>query len=504
MDLKQFKTYEDLPDCPEQLKQIILLFMIKTKVLEEQVSTLTRAKFGQKSEQTKPTEPTVEKQPRKPRNHNKDNYQHKGRNPFPEHLPIDVIEYDLNPEEKHCACCQGFLTKIGKEVTKQLDLVPQTIIVREHTKLKYACRKCGRTVKLASMPWQPIEKGAVGPALLAYIIVSKYQDGLPLYRIQRQLKRYGVELSRATLWGWVRQSANLLEVLCEKIKEEVVAGKIAFSDDTHLLMLEPRAGKAKTSTMWAHGRKAIEEKGALTVYEFTSGRHGKNPQEFFKDFRGIIQADLYQGYGKLFTRDENGNAKRKLAACWAHVRRKFVDVVRNDPTSIAQEMVTMINALYAIEKAARKEGITGEALRLERLEKSAPILMNIYAWLKEYQQETPPTMALGKAINYALKAWQALQTFLDNGYIEIDNNRAERAIKTVVIGRKNFLFVGSENGGKTAAILFSLVETCKQNDIDSLAYLTDVLKRLPNHPYQRVSELLPHHWKPPQKTVAAA
>lgn len=504
MDLKQFKTYKDLPNCPEELKQILLLFIARTEELEEQVSTLTRSKFGQKSEQTKPTELEAEKPPRRPRNRNKDNYQHKGRNQFPENLPVDVVEYDLKPEEKQCSCCQGFLTKIGKEVTRQLDLVPQTIIVREHTKLKYACRKCGRTVKLASMPWQPIEKGAVGPALLAYIIVSKYQDGLPLYRIQRQLQRYGVEVSRATLWGWVRQSANLLEVLCEKIKEEVVAGKIAFSDDTHLLMLEPGAGKAKTSTMWAHGRKAIEGQGALTVYEFTSGRHGKNPQEFFKGFMGTIQADLYQGYGKLFRPDENGNVQRKLAACWAHVRRKFVDVVRNDPTSIAQEMVTMINALYAIEKAARKVNITGEALRLERLEKSTPILQNICAWLKKYQQETPPTMALGKAINYALKAWQALQTFLDDGHIEIDNNRAERAIKTVVIGRKNFLFVGSENGGKTAAVLFSLVETCKQNDIDSLAYLTDVLKRLPNHPYQRVSELLPHHWKPPQKIEEAA
>ncbi len=475
-------------------------------VLREKVATLTHMQFGQKSEQTKETETESEKKIKKPCNRNKDNYKHHGRNPLPEHLPREKIEYDLNSQEKCCPHCQAFLTKIDETVTSQLDLLPQQVIVREHVRYKYACRKCGRFIKLATMPGQPIEKGAIGAALLAWIIVSKYQDGLPLYRIQRQLKRSGIDISRATLSGWMRQAAETLEPICNTIKEEVTSGKVAFSDDTRLLMLDPGAGKAKTGYMWTHGRSALEGQGALTVYEFTCGRHGKNPQEFFKEFRGTLQADRYQGYGKLFAPDEEGNVTRKLAACLAHVRRKFFDIVQQDPTSIAQEMLTLINALYTIERLARENQITGEQLRLVRLEKSVPILKKIHAWLKEYEPKTPPTRALGKAINYTLNAWEPLQTFLENGHIEIDNNRAERAIKTVVIGRKNFLFVGSETGGKTAAILFSLVETCKQNDVDSIAYLTDVLKKIPDASFshKRINELLPHHWKPPQLVGAVA
>lgn len=506
MDLKQFKTYEDLPDCSEKLKQILLLFMARTTELEEQVGKLTRSKFGKKSEQIKKTDPGEEKKTKKPCNRNTDNYKHHGRNPFPAELPREKIEYDLKPEEKCCPHCQSDLTLIGETVTERLELIPQEIIVEAHTRRKYACRRCGKHVKQASMPGQAIEKGSVGPALLSQIITGKYQDGLPLYRIQRQLKRHGVEISRATLAGWMRQAAETLEPIYEKMAEDIVVGNLVNSDETRMPMLDPGAGKVKNGYIWVHARKKIGDQGAITVYEFTLGRHGKNPQEFLKNFVGVIQADRYQGYGKLFKPDTEGKIRCKLAACWAHVRRYFFDVVKIDPHSIAQEMLEMIGKLYEIEKCATKGNMTFEERYLYRLEKAPSILQRIHDWLTTYAPKTPPKRALGQAIQYALNAWEPLQTFLEDGRIEIDNNRAERAIRVIVIGRNNFLFVGSPRGGKTAAILFSVVETCKQNGIDSAAYLMDVLKKIPdaNFSHKRIDELLPHNWRPPQKKVDAA
>lgn len=507
MDLKQFNTYEDLPDCPEELKQILLLFIARTKTLEEQVSIFTRTQFGQKSEQTKKTEPEREKKNQKPCNRNQDNYRHHGRNPLPADLPRENIVYDLKPEEKCCPYCQSSLTPIGNTITERLELVPQEIIVEAHIRKKYACRHCGKHVKQASMPGQAIEKGSVGPALLAQVITGKYQDGLPLYRIQRQFKRQGVVISRATLSGWMRQAADTLEPIYEKMAEDLVIGQIVHSDDTPMPMLDPGSGKTKRACMWAHARKKMGDLGAITVYEFTLGRHGKNPQEFLKNLSGVVQADRYQGYGKLFAPDVEGKIRCKLAACWAHVRRYFFDAMTIDPQSIAQEMLEMIRELYVIEKFATQENMTFEERYLYRLEKSAPVLQKIHDWLKIHEPKVPPKRALGIAICYALNAWDSLQTFLEDGRIEIDNNRAERAIRVIVIGRNNFLFVGSARGGKTAAILFSLVETCKQNDIDSVAYLTDVLKKIPDASFshKRINELLPHNWKPPpQKRMHAA
>lgn len=498
---------ESFPHHMGKLLDILEYAFGMIRSLREEVATLKHAHFGQKSEQAKKTETSEkDKKTKKPCNRNKDNYKHHGRNPFPEDLPKEETVYDLKPEEKCCPCCQSFLTKIGKVVTKQLDLVPQTIIVREHTRLKYACRKCGQTIKLASMPGQPIEKGSIGPALLAQIITEKHQDGLPLYRIQRKLKRQGVEISRATLSGWMRQAADTLEPIYEKMAEEVIVGNLVFSDDTRMPMLDPGSGKTKTGYIWVHGRKKMGEQGAITVYEFTLGRHGKYPQEFLKDLVGVVQADRYAGYEKLFELDEDGKSYCRLAACWAHVRRKFFDAVKIDAKSVAQEMIAMIGELYAVEKYATKEKMSDETRFLYRLEKSVSILEKIQNWLTEHAPKVPPKSVLGQAIQYALNAWEPLQTFLEDGHIDIDNNRAERAIRVVVIGRNNWLFVGSARGGKTAAILLSLVETCKQNDIDSVAYLTDVLKKIPDASFshKRIDELLPHNWRPPQKKVDTA
>jgi transposase len=500
-----YPNRKSYPNQVGKLKDLLELFSAELSVAYEKIATLTQAQFGQKSEKTKKAEIEKASKPKKPCNRNKENYKHKGRNPFPEDLSRERIEYDLNPEEKCCPHCQAFLTKIGEEVTQQLDLIPQQIIVREHARLKYACRKCGKFIKRASMTGQPIEKGTAGAALLAYTIVSKYQDGLPLYRLERQFKRYGLIISRATLSGWMGQAAKTLEPIYDKMVEDLIVGQIVHSDETPMPMLDPGAGKTKQGYMWTHARKQIGDQGAITVYQFTLGRHGKNPQEFLKNLEGVVHADRYQGYGKLFTPDKEGKIRCRLAACWAHVRRYFWDALVIDSQSIGREVFDMINGLYSVEHHADKEKMTFEERRLYRSEKSEPILQKIYDWLKEYKTKVPPRTALGKAIRYTLNAWEPLQTFLDDGRIEIDNNRAERAIRVIVIGRNNFLFVGSPRGGKTAAILFSLVETCKQNDIDSLAYLTDVLKKIPDASFshKRINELLPHKWKPPHKSLGA-
>lgn len=488
--------WEEFDRYKQKTDLIIDQLMKKIESLEHQVSALRRNRFGQRSERAKTSSSSSSSSKEDdPSSKTCANQNHPGRNSLPNHLERMPIEHDLKAEDKICEICQSLLTQIKDITTEQLDLITSQIIVKQHVRKRYACRHCHSTIKVAEMPCQPIDKGLASAELLAHLIVDKYDYYLPCYRLERWFAREGVTLSRSTMWGWFLKCYHLLRPLVDFMhQQEIVTGDHVFSDDTTMPTLDPGAGKTKTGRMWVYTKKATKNHKGVTVYQYTPSREGKYPVEFLKDFKGYVQADAYSGFNGLFVKDEEGQLIRKELGCWAHVRRKFFEIAKAYPNSLAQEMIDIINQLYAIEQEATLANLCDAARRGLRKKKSKPILKKVYKWLKYHQPKVVPKSPLGQAIAYALNNWRALGTFLADGKLEIDNNRSERKIKPIVIGRKNHMFVGSELGGKAAAVFYSLIETCRDNDANPEIYLADVLKRIPTHPNKRIHELLPYEW----------
>ena len=495
------KQVEELQKQNSQLLQQNAQLQQRVEQLENQVALLKRNKFGKKSEKLPPAGgsssggiPKLGGPPKK----------HPGRHALPQHLLRVRIEHDLDEADKVCPLCQEPLTKIQEVVSEQLDVIPAQLQAKEHVRFKYSCRHCYGFIKTADIPAQAIDKGLPTASLLSHILVNKFADHLPFYRQQRWFGRQQYVVSRSTLWNWEKNCALALEPLVSCLKEELTKGDHLFSDDTTMPTLEKGLKKAKVGRMWVYTRPHTAKQKAITMYEYTPDRKGEHPQAFLKDFSGYLQADAYSGLDPLFRKDTEGRQKIKEVGCWGHARRKFVDVLALDPNSIAQELLKMIQSLYLIERHMKQADYNDELKKWLRRKRSKPILKNMHRWLKAQQPRAAPKSTLGQAIGYALNHWRALTTFLGDGRLEIDNNRSERSIKPIVIGRKNFLFMGGPNGGWAAAIMFSLMESCKQNDVDPYHYLEDVLQRLPTHPNKRIHELLPHHWKPSQTLQLAA
>lgn len=504
----------ELPDDIEELKN---LFISATQGLTEKIEHLTetidylqsqlsimrRFQYGQRSERLKRTiklanDNSVEIpivsciKTKKPSN--KD---HPGRNPLPLHLPREKIVHDLLTTEKVCSHCGAFLSQIGFETSEQLETIPINFIVKQHKRLKYACKGCGETMALAKSPSQAIEKGIAGPHLIAQVLVDKYADHLPLYRQEQRFKRHNIHINRSTLWNWVYLSSLSLSPLVDVMRQDLLLIDCVSSDDTTMptlreQVLENRGKKAKTNYIWVYTGSSADKRSPIVLYDFTQGRDGCYPEGFLKNFTGYVQADAYAGYNGLFTK---GSCVR--LGCWAHVRRKFYDALKANPKSIAKQMMAMIGKLYKTEGDCRKKCLQVEQIKEKRQHDAKPILQEIHAWLIKHKSQVVPKSLLGQAIAYALSNWQALNVYVEDGRLEIDNNRSERCIKRVVLGRKNYLFMGSIRGGKAAAIIYSLIETCKQNDVDPAAYLADVLSRIPTHPNKHIHELLPYNWKSP-------
>lgn len=424
---------------------------------------------------------------------------HPGRQALPEHLERVRIEYDLSEEEKRCPLCDELMEKIQEIKTEQLDLIPATLQVKQHVRFQYACKKCYGGMRRAEIPAQPIDKGLPTARLMAQVMMSKFADHMPFYRQESWFTRQGCPITRSTLWGWEAKAAAELLPLVNCLKEEIQGRDHIFGDDTPMPTIEEGLGRTKTARFWAYTSPKDKEKPELTFYEYTPDRKGKYPQAFLENSEGFLQADAYAGFKKLFKKKSSSEKKKmRPAACWAHVRRKFVEVLKIDPTSVAQEAVDMIDELYGIEHVARDGAYTVKERKKLRREHSKPLLKKFYKWLIYHQKRASPKSHLGLAIQYALNQWEGLNTFLMDGRIEVDNNRAERAIKPVVIGRKNYLFMAGPKGGEAAAVMYTLVETCKRNNVNPYHYLTDVLERLPTHPNKRINELLPYNWKPLQ------
>ncbi|MDR7222253.1 transposase [Aminobacter aminovorans] len=411
------------------------------------------------------------------------------RKALPDHLPREDVRLDI--EEAYCVCCGGALHAIGESVSEMLDWIPAQLRVVRITRPKYACRAC-ETVAQVAAPERLIAGGLATPALLAQVLVSKYCDHTPLYRQSQIFARHGVDLARSTLAGWVGGACWWLEALHERLVKNVFASNHLFADDTPVPVLDPGRGRTKTGRLWVYAREQRPWAGPeppAAVYLFAPDRKAERPVSHLQHFKGVLHVDGYAGFEQLAARGDI-----VLAACWAHTRRKFYDVVEATGSPVATEALRRIGEIYAVEADVRGQA---PALRLAaRLQRSKPVVAAFHAWLEAQLQHISGRSTLAEAVRYALSRWTGLTRFLTDGRVELDTNPVERAIRPVALGRKNHLFAGSDGGGDRWAIVRSLIETAKLNDVEPYAYLADVLQRmLDGHPASGLDELLPWAWK---------
>lgn len=408
------------------------------------------------------------------------------RQRFPEHL--ERLEHRHEPESCQCTACGGALKKIGEEISERLDCRPIEFFVHRHIRSKYSCPSC-ETITAAAMPAQIIEKGQPAPGLLAQVLVSKYQDHLPLYRQQQQYQeRSGIVIPRHTMAGWVGACGVALEPLVERMREHLMQEAVMHADETPVSVLKPGHQKVHRGYMWTYCTTPTSSTQAV-LFDFQMSRAGEHPRAFLKAFAGALMTDDYAGYNALFK-----EASRIELACMVHVRRKFVELHEANKSQIAQEALQLIAHLYAIEEEAKDfEPVARQA---HRHQKARPVLDELHQWLVYRRSGVPNGSGTAKAIDYALKRWQAIENYLKDGRYPIDNNAAENAIRPIALGRKNWLFMGTEQSGKRSAAVMSLIASARMNGLNPYAYLKDVLTRLPTHPYSRLDELLPYHWKP--------
>ena len=405
------------------------------------------------------------------------------RRPLPEHLPRENV---VHQPACNCPDCGAAMRQIGEDVSEVLEHVSAHFRVIRHVRPKLACPACERIVQVAA-PARPIERGMAGPGLLAHILTSKYADHLPLYRQAQIYAREGVELERSTMAEWVGQCFALLNPLTEALERYVLAAGKLHADDTPVPVLDPGRGKTKTGRLWTYVRDDRPAAGTdppAVVFRYSPDRRGERPREHLKHFCGILQADAYAGFGHLY---EGGRIWE--AACWAHARRGFYDIHQANQSPIAAEALDRIATLYVIEKEIR--GRPPNERVAARLTRAGPLLEALREWLRQTLTRVSKKSELAKAIGYVLTRWTALTRYTTDGRIEIDNNAAERALRAVALGRKNYLFCGSDAGGERAAAIYSLIGTAKLNDLDPQAYLRHVIERIAEHPINRVDELLP-------------
>ena len=404
------------------------------------------------------------------------------RKPLPDHLPRDVVEH-----APPCACphCGGALRPLGEDVTEVLEYVPASFKVIRHVRPKVSCRTC-ETIAQAPVPSLPIQRGIAGPGVLAHVLTAKFCDHLPLYRQAEIFARQGIDLDRSTLSDWVGQSAALVRPLVDAVGAHVMAAERVHADDTTVPVLDPGRGKTKTGRLWCY---VCDDRpfGGLSPpavrYFYSPDRKGEHPRAHLAGFRGILQADGYQGYARLYDRGVTE------AACWAHVRRKFFDEHASTQSPLAHEALQRIAALYAIEDNIR--GHAPEVRLRMRQAHSAPLFADLRIWFEQTLGRISGKIDLAAAIRYALTRWDALTLVLRDGRACLDNNAAERSMRTMTLGRKNWLFAGSDAGGERAAAIYSLTETAKLNMLDPEDYLRQVLRQIADHPVNRVHELLP-------------
>lgn len=487
-----------LPDDPAVLKGIVVEQVAEIEHLKFVIAKLRRIHFGRRSEQlngiaeqfplaleTESLASTAAPEPCMPESAEGTAPARRSvRRPLPGHLPRQTVEH--RPSESSCPDCGGTLRPLGEDVSEMLEYVPAHFKVVRHVRPKVACTRCDCIVQAAA-PSRPIERGLPGPHLLAHVLVGKFCDHLPLYRQSAIYARAGVELDRSTLADWIGQSAHLLTPLVEALRRYVLAADKVHADDTPMPVLAPGEGRTKTGRLWTYvrdDRPSGSSDPPAVWFAYSPNRKGEHPQRHLQSFAGILQADAYAGFNALY---ETGRIRE--AACWAHVRRKFYDLHQAHGSPMAAEALRRIGELYAIESRIR--GQAPAQREQVRRNDASPLLLSIHAWLETASRQVSRKSGIAEAIQYALNHWRALVLYAEDGRTEIDNNAAERALRAVALGRKNYLFSGADTGGERAAAMYSLIGSAKLNGLDPQAYLSDVLGRIAEHPINRIDELLP-------------
>ena len=514
----------DVGTLQEMIRELLDLLHSRTRqveVLQHRLEALLRARFGSRAEKLDPAqlrlfaeqilaeaeqmaaEPLegTERPGRSRKGH--------GRRKLPENLPVKREVIDVPAEERVCPCCGKEMVQIGEETNRKLDFVPASLYILEQARPKYACPHCQEGgVVIADNPRQAIEKGLPGPGLLAQVITSKYSDHLPLHRQEEIFARFGVEIPRSTQCGWMASAANLLSPVVDLMAERVLTGQSIHTDDTPVPVLDRDRDKTRQGRVWAY---VGDELHPYTVYDYTPSRARDGPATFLGAYEGYLHADAYGGYDGIYAGE-----KVIEVLCWAHARRKFFEAQSSDPPR-ATVALAYVRGLYQVERAAKElfehQGGGADArplaaIRLElRQARSVPLLEAFKVWLREQRDGCAadgtmipggpvlPQSPLGGAIGYALGNWEALTRYAGNGELDIDNNAAERAERPIAVGRKNYLFFGSDNGGRTAAVLYSVVASAKRHGLNVFAYLRDLIARISDHPAHRLEELLPDQWK---------
>jgi transposase len=419
------------------------------------------------------------------------------RRPLPAALPRETES--IEPPQKACPDCGGTLRRLGEDVSETLEYVPARFKVIRTVRPKLSCAGCSQIVQ-APAPNRVIDRGLAGPGLLAHVLVAKYADHLPLYRQAEIYQREGVELDRSTLADWVGGTSRTLRPLVEALQKYVLSAEKLHGDDVPVPVLEPGNGKTKTGRLWTYvrdDRPAGSDAAAAVWFAYSPDRKGEHPARHLQKYAGILQADGYAGFNKLY---ETGRIVE--AACWAHVRRKFHDLYQAHRSPIANEALERIGQLYGIEQEIR--GRSPAERKEVRQARSRPLLEAMQAWLKATLQKLSQKSDVAVAIRYALERRSALLRYCEDGRVEMDNNAAERALRAVALGRKNYLFAGSDAGGERAAAIYSLLGSAKLNGIDPEAYLTTVLRRIADHPINRIAELLPWNLFPSNPSASEA
>jgi transposase len=497
----------DLPDDVAALRALVLeqareldtlkVFRAEVERLKAIIDAMQRHRFGRRSEQLDPdqfelaleevetalaeAEHARDKASRAP----SERPRKTNRGSLPTHL--ERIEQVVDIEDKACPCCGGALHQIGEDVAERLDVVPTTFRVLVTRRPRYGCRSCESAIVQAPAPARIVEGGIPTEALIAQVLVAKYADHLPLYRQAQIYARQGIQLDRSTLADWVGRAAWYLRPLRDHILERLRRSERLFADETTAPVLDPGRGRTKTGQLWAYARDDRPWGGSdppMVAYVYAADRKGERAEAHLADFAGVLQVDGYGGYAALARRRQ----QIKLAFCWAHVRRKFYELVDNSP--VATEVLRRIAELYAIEAEAR--GLLAEQRQQVRHERSRIILDDLRQYLDARNRQVSAKSKLGEAIRYALTRWDGLSRFLDDGRVDLDSNTVERSIRPLALNRKNALFAGSDEGGDNWAVIATLIENCKLSGINPHAWLTDALAKLANgHPANSVGELMP-------------
>jgi transposase len=520
MDAFGFNVMDDtalleLPDDPILLKRLIVerdqtiaqrdesiqLLSQDNQLLRHRLAALLRSSYGPRAERFDPRQlllfgllvPRIDSAAPAATSRSKSaNRSKHGRQILPDHLPRLPIEHDLDESEKACPCCGKQRQRIGQEKSEQLEHLPSNFVVLEHIRHKYACEHCNSGhcqkcdgnahVDVAAKPQQPIEKGLAGPGLLAYVVTSKLADHLPLYRLEQIFARQRVDISRATLCGWMAAAARVVQPLYQLMCDRVRQSAVMHTDDTTVPILHE--GHCRQGRLWTY---VGNEHHPYIVYDYTPTRSAQGPLGWLGKWQGFLQADAYAGYDKLYARGDVTEV-----ACWAHTRRKYFDAQESDPAR-GLWMLEMIRRLYAVEQSI-KDKSPPERLCL-RQSQSAPILEQIHWWLMEQQTQVLPRSPIAQAIGYTLNQWPALVIYTSDARLSIDNNVAERALRRVAIGRKNWMFSGHDESAQNHAMLWSLIASAQRHEIDVQLYLRSVLAHLPGLSPEELPNYLPDVWK---------